>query len=108
MSDAFVDALRTSLRGEVIAEGDGSYDSARAVYNGMIHKRPRAIARVADAADVITCVKAAREERLALAIRGGGHNAGGLGVVDGGLCVDFGRLRGTRVDPKARTVRVEA
>jgi len=103
----FVTALRLALRGEVIGQGDAGYEKARAVYNGMIQRRPAAIARVADVADVIACVKAARMAGVTVAVRGGGHNAGGLGTVDGGLVIDLGRLRGIRVDAPARTVRVE-
>ena len=73
----------------------------------MIQRHPGVIAQVADGADVIACVRAAREAGVALAVRGGGHNAGGLGSVDGGNVVDLRGLRGTRIDPQARTVRVE-
>jgi FAD/FMN-containing dehydrogenase len=107
MSKAFVEKLRTTLRGEVIGEGDKAYEQARAVYNGMIQKRPAVIARVADVADVIACVNAARNDGIPFSVRGGGHNAGGLGVIDKGLCVDLSRMRGVRVDPQARTVRAE-
>jgi len=53
--------LATILRGELITPGDPGYDTARAVYNAMIDKRPAAIARCRDAADVISCVRFARE-----------------------------------------------
>ena len=65
------------------------------------------IARCADVADVIQAVRYARAEGLKLAIRGGGHNGAGLGSCDGGLVVDLSAMRGTRVDPGARTVRAE-
>jgi len=109
MSDpkAFVEKLRTTLRGEVIAPEDGGYEDARAVYNGMIQRRPAAVARVADVADVIACVNAARDAGVPISVSGGRHNAGGLGMIDGGLSVDLRRLRGIRVDAPARTVRVE-
>ncbi|MFN8626769.1 MAG: FAD-binding oxidoreductase [Candidatus Binatia bacterium] len=107
MTKAFVEGLRTSLRGQVLVPQDPGYEEGRAVYNAMIQRRPGAIARVADVADVIACVHAARDAGVTLAVRGGGHNAAGLGVVDGGLVVDLGRLRGIRVDAQARTVRVE-
>jgi len=103
----FVDALRATLRGQVLTREDPGYDAARAVYNAMIQRRPGAIAQVADIADVIACVKAARAADVLIAVRGGGHNAGGLGVIEGGLVVDLRGLRGIRVDPRARTVRVE-
>src|SRR4051812_3905963 len=100
-------ALRAQLRGRLIAPGDAEYDGARKVYNAMIDKRPGLIARCADVADVIACVNHAREQKLLLAVRGGGHNGGGLGVCDGGLVIDLGAMHGIRVDPKAHTVRVE-
>ncbi len=101
------DDLAGALRGPLTRPGDPAYDSARAVYNGMIDRHPSAIARVSDVADVMACVNFAREHGVPLAIRGGGHNAGGLGVVDDGLVVDLSGLRSTTVDPDARTVRVD-
>jgi FAD/FMN-containing dehydrogenase len=98
--------LKANLRGGLIEPGDKGYDEARKVYNGMIHKKPRAIARCADVADVIRSVNFARENNLLLAIRSGGHNAGGLGVCDDGLVIDLGLMKYTRVDPAARTVTV--
>ena len=101
------DALRSAFRGELIEPGDPGYDEARAVYNGMIDRRPRLIARCADDADVIAAVGFARESGAPLAVRGGGHNAGGLGVWDDAVVVDLSARRGVRVDPAQRTVRVE-
>src|SRR2546430_7872145 len=98
--------LKTSLRGRLIEPGDNDYDEARKVYNGMIHKRPRMIVRCADVADVIRSVTFARENDLLLAIRSGGHNAGGLGICDGGLVIDLSPIKYTRVDPAARPVTV--
>ena len=72
----------------------------------MIDKRPALIARCADVADVIAAVNFARENGLLVSIRGGGHNAGGLGVCDDGLVIDLSRIRYTHVDPQTRTVRV--
>src|SRR5579871_1840808 len=96
----------SGLRGEVIRPGDPTYDTARKVYNAMIDKRPGLIVRCADVADVIRSVNFARENKLTLAIRGGGHNGGGLGTCDDGLVIDLSPMKGTRVDPAARTVRV--
>ncbi|MEP7071348.1 MAG: FAD-binding oxidoreductase [Verrucomicrobiota bacterium] len=98
--------LRANLRGELIARGDAGYDDARRVYNAMIDKKPRLIARCADVADVIRCVNFAREHKVLLAIRGGGHNGGGLGLCDDGLVIDLSGIRYTRIDPKARTATV--
>jgi FAD/FMN-containing dehydrogenase len=100
------DNLRASLRGRVIEPGDADYDAARKVYNAMIDRRPRLIARCVDAADVVAALRFGREHDQLIAIRGGGHNAGGLGVCDDGLVIDLSAIRYARVDPEARTVRV--
>jgi FAD/FMN-containing dehydrogenase len=108
MSDASTDNFRQSLRGSLVRPGDPDYDHARQLYNGMIDKRPRMIARCADVADVIAAVHFAREEGLLLAIRGGGHNGPGFGSCNDGLVVDLSMMKGVRVDPDRRTVRVDA
>lgn len=106
IDEAAVEEFKASLRGELIQPSDESYDEARKVYNGMIDRRPRMIARCADVADVITAVNFGRENDLLIAIRGGGHNGGGLGICDDGLVIDLSLIKYTRVDPAARTVRV--
>ena len=106
-SEAY-EQLAAALRGEVITPADPGYDEARAVYNGMIDKHPAAIARCRDVADVIACVRFAREHGAEIAVRGGGHNAAGLGVADDALVVDLSRLRSTTVSPADHTVRVDA
>lgn len=105
---ASIGALRAALRGTLIDRSDPGYDAARALYNGMIDKRPLAIARCANVADVIAAVNAGREAGLPIAIRCGGHNGPGLGSVDDGLVIDLSAMKGVRVDPAARTARVEA
>ncbi len=105
LGPASLDALRNTLGTALIAPGDDRYDSARRVWNGMIDRRPAAVARCRGVADVIQCVHVAREEGVPLAVRGGGHNVAGFGTCDGGLVIDLSRLRGVRVDPQARTVR---
>jgi hypothetical protein len=100
--------LRTRLRGAVIIRSDQEFDDARALYNGMIDKRPLAIARCVDVADVIAAVEYARDNNLPLAIRGGGHNGPGLGSVNDGLVLDLSAMKGVRVDPVAQTARVGA
>ena len=79
---------------------DADYDAARALYNGMIDKRPRLIARCVDVADVIAAVTFGRDQGLLVAIRGGGHNGPGLGSCNDGLVIDLshdeGRARGSR------------
>jgi len=106
-TDLPLDQLAAGVRGALTLPSDAGYDEARAVYNGAIDRRPAAIVRCADVADVIACVNFAREHDMALAIRGGGHNAGGLGVWDDALVIDLGGLRSTTVNPAAHTVRVD-
>lgn len=101
-----LEQFRASLRGRVITPSDADYAAARQVYNGMIDKRPALIACCHDVADVIAAVNFACDNRLLLAVRGGGHNGGGLGICDDGLVIDLSAMRGVHVDPKARTARV--
>ncbi|MHC4529295.1 MAG: FAD-binding oxidoreductase, partial [Planctomycetota bacterium] len=106
LNETVVEEFKASLRGELIGPSDEGYDATRKVYNGMIDRRPRLIARCVDVADVITAVNFGRENGLLVAIRGGGHNAGGLGICDDGLVIDLSCIKYTRVDPASRTVRV--
>jgi FAD/FMN-containing dehydrogenase len=106
LNQAAVAELKSKLRGELIAPGDAEYEKARQVYNAMIDRHPGLIAKCADVADVITSVDFARKNGVVLSIRGGGHNAAGLGVCDAGLVVDLSAIRYTHVDPEAGTVRV--
>ncbi len=99
--------LESDFSGDLIAPGDGRYDEARKVYNAMIDRRPGLIARCAGAGDVTAAVNFARGEGVLVSIRGGGHNAGGLGVVDDGLVIDLSGMREVEVDPKRKTVRVQ-
>ena len=106
-ADAPYDELAAQLHGRLVRRTDPDYDSVRAVYNAMIDQRPAAVARCRNAVDVSLCVKFARSHGLEVTIRGGGHNAGGLGVRDDALCIDLSEMRGVQVDPHARTVRVD-
>jgi hypothetical protein len=105
LSEAVVASFKATLRGELIQPRDAGYDAARKVYNGMIDRRPRLIAKCADVADVITAVTFGRDNKVLVAVRGGGHNAGGLGVCDDGLVIDLSRISDVRVDPAKKTVR---
>jgi len=98
--------FRSQLRGELIQPGDPGYENARKVYNGMIDKKPRLIAKCVDAADVIAAVKFGRASGLRVSVRGGGHNAGGLGIWDDALTIDLSGIKYVQVDPAAKTVRV--
>jgi FAD/FMN-containing dehydrogenase len=91
------------LRGPVVTPESSEYDETRKLYNAMIDRRPAVIARCRDVADVIQAVKFGREQGLDIAVRGGGHNGGGLGSVDNGLMIDLSLMRGVRIDPVSRT-----
>jgi FAD/FMN-containing dehydrogenase len=106
LSDSTIAAFKGMLRGQLIAPGDGQYDDARKVYNAMIDRRPALIARCVDVADVINAVNFARDQKLLVSVRGGGHNAVGLGVCDGGLVIDLSPMRHVLVDQKRKTVLV--
>jgi hypothetical protein len=106
MQQEAVAELKGKLRGDLIEPTDPRYDSERKVYNAMISRKPRLIAKCADAADVMTALQFGREQGLRVSVRGGGHNAGGLGVCDDGLVIDLSPIKYVHVDPAARTVRV--
>jgi FAD/FMN-containing dehydrogenase len=95
------------LRGELITRGDAQYDNLCKVYNGMIHKRPAMIVRCKDVNDVTSTVRFARDHDYLLAIRGGGHNAGGLGVCDDGVVLDLSLMKNVQVNTNTKTVVVE-
>jgi FAD/FMN-containing dehydrogenase len=90
----------------LIEPGSAKYDAARAVYNGMISRQPRLIARCTDNVDVAAAVNFGRDCDLLIAVRSGGHNAAGLGVCDDGLVIDLSPIRYTQVEPSTGTVRV--
>ncbi len=102
-----LEALRAGLRGSLLLSGDAGYDVSRALWNAMIDRRPAAIVRAAGAADVMQAVNFARENKLLLAVRGGGHNIAGKAVCDGGLVIDLSAMKSLHVDPAAKLARVE-
>src|SRR5574340_1515708 len=106
MNEEAIAKFAQALRGPVIGRSHPEYEEARKLYNAMIDKRPLAIARCADIADVIAAVNFGRDAKLPIAIRGGGHNGPGLGSVDDGLVIDLSTMKGVRVDPKNKTARV--
>jgi FAD/FMN-containing dehydrogenase len=107
ISQASLDDLRSAVRGPVLAPADAAYEEARQIFNAMIDNRPALIARCTGAADVVACVQFAKANGLLVSARGGGHNASGKAVVDGGLMIDLSPMKGCRVDPVRRLVRAE-
>jgi hypothetical protein len=107
ISESAIQKLKESLRGQILLPGDQTYDAARKLPNALIDRRPALIARCAGAADVITCVRFARDHDVLVAVRGGGHSVAGKSVCDGGLVIDLSSMKGIRVDPSRRTARAE-
>ena len=101
------DDLTSLIRGELILPGHDAYDEARKVWNGMIDKRPAAIARCSGAADVMDVVKYAREKNIPVSVRGGGHNVAGKALKDGAIAIDLAGLHGVRVDAAKKRARVQ-
>lgn len=99
--------LAAQVRGRLILPSNEDYEAARAVYNAMIDRRPAAVLRCRDVADVVAGVRFAADHGITLAVRGGGHNAAGLGVWDDALVLDLSDMHSTTVDPAAGTVRVD-
>jgi FAD/FMN-containing dehydrogenase len=107
MDSARVDALRASLRGTLINPSEPGYHEARAVWNGMIDRRPALVARCIGTADIVSCVNFARETGIAVSMKGGGHNIAGLAVAEGGLMIDCSQMRGSWVDARARVAHAQ-
>src|SRR3954471_17746328 len=102
---AGVEELRDGLGGAVIGPADAGYDDARTCFNALIDRRPAAIARCLDAADVATALAFGREQGLEIAVRGGGHNPAGHCICDGGLVIDLTLMKRVEVDPGRRIAR---
>ena len=101
-----LEAFKTQIRGEVIFPNDTTYNETRKIYNAMIDKRPGMFVMCVDVADVIYAVNFGRENNLLVAIRGGGHNGGGLGLCDDGMVIDLSGIKFVHVDLEKSTVRV--
>jgi FAD/FMN-containing dehydrogenase len=102
---ARIQDLRGRVRGTVLEPGDSRYDEARRIQNGLIDRRPAVIVRCSGTADVVEAVNFARDQKLLLSIRAGGHNVAGNAMNDDGVVVDLTAMRGVHVDPATRRVR---
>lgn len=100
-------ALKPQLRGSVCLQDEAGYDEARTIWNAMIDRRPGAVVSCRGASDVMRAVRFARDNRLLVAVRGGGHNISGNAICEGGLLIDLSPMRSVRVNPNTRTARVE-
>jgi hypothetical protein len=101
-----IEEFAAQLRGKIVLPEDSNYNETRKVYNAMIDKHPGMIVKCLDVADVINAVNFGRENNLLIAVRGGGHNGGGLGLCDDGIVIDLSGIKFVRVDTAKKTVRV--
>jgi FAD/FMN-containing dehydrogenase len=106
MDGTTLETIRSALRGPVTTPEDPQYDAARTIYNTMIDRRPAAVVRCGDAADVMEAVNVLRNQGVEIAVRGGGHSGPGLCLVDDGVTLDLSPMRAVRVDPVAPTAQV--
>ncbi len=106
LQKSIIEGFAATIRGELTLPKDPNYNEVRKVYNGMINKHPGLIVKCVDVADVINAVNFGRENNLLVAVRGGGHNGGGLGICDEGLVIDLSGIKFIRVDTSNNTVRV--
>lgn len=102
-----VQEFAEGVHGAVLRPADPGYDDARAIWNGLIDRRPALVVRCSGAADVVDAVNFARDRNLLLSIKGGGHNVAGNAVNDDGLVIDLSQMRGVHVDPSTGTVRAQ-
>src|SRR5262245_4718248 len=102
-----VGQLAPNFTGTLLQPTDKGYDEARRVHNGLIDKRPSLVARCHGTADVADAVKLARELKMEVAIRGGGHNVAGRATIDNGLMIDLQPMKGIHVDPRAKIARAQ-
>jgi FAD/FMN-containing dehydrogenase len=107
LDESRYETLTGAFSGRLLQPGDDDYEEARRVHNGLVDKHPLLIARCLGTADVAEAIRCARESRLEISVRGGGHNVAGRAVTDAGLMIDLAEMKGIYVDPQARTIRAQ-
>ncbi|HXU44056.1 MAG TPA: FAD-binding oxidoreductase [Thermoanaerobaculia bacterium] len=107
LPQAALDGLKLRLKGPILVPGDAGFDDSRTVWNAMIDRSPALVVRCLGVADVIACVQLAREHRLLLCIKGGGHNIAGLATADGALMLDLSLMRGVWVDAERQIAHAQ-
>jgi len=104
---AELDRLRAAFSGALLEPGEGAYEEARRVHNGLVDRRPALIARCQNTADIVDALQFARQAGLEVGVRGGGHNVAGRAVVDGAVMIDLAPMKGIHVDAAAMRVRAQ-
>jgi FAD/FMN-containing dehydrogenase len=108
LSEKIIEGFRQRLRGSLLTESDDGFEKATKLWNGMINKTPNLVVQPTGTADVVEAINFVRENNLLFSIRGGGHNIAGTALVDKGFTIDMSQLKGVLVNPKAKTVTVQA
>jgi len=99
--------LKSALSGNLILPGDSTYEESRKIWNGMFDKKPGIITQCINSEDVVESVNFARENKLLLAVKGGGHNSAGTASCDGGIMIDLSLMQNVEVDPDNKTAKAE-
>jgi FAD/FMN-containing dehydrogenase len=99
-------SLHRRFKGDLLRSGQSGYEDARAIWNGMMARKPGLIARCVDASDVQNAIRAASETGILTAVRCGGHSLPGFSTCDGGLVIDLSRMRQVTVNPEARRATI--
>ena len=107
LDSALVAEVAARISGPVLGPHDAGYESARAVHNGVIDRKPALIVRCRTTCDVVEAIALARRAGLEVSVRGGGHNVAGRAVTDGGVMIDLAEMKKISVDPEQATARVE-
>jgi len=106
LSSEIIDGLRAQLAGDLLQTNDTGYDESRKIWNAMIDRRPALIVKCLGTADVVSCVKFAREHNLLTSVRGGGHNIAGMSLANDAMLIDLSLMKWVRVNPESQTAFV--
>ena len=106
LSGEIIDGFGSQLTGSLLRASDPGYDEARKIWNAMIDRRPALIAKCMGTADVVSCVKFAREHNLLTSVRGGGHNIAGMSLANDAMLIDLSPMKWVLVNPETKTAFV--
>src|SRR5678810_504669 len=106
-ADEALSDLQNNLKGKILIDGDGGYEEARKIWNGMIDRKPAIIVQCTNSADVQQAVKFSAAHNLLMSIRAGGHNVSGNAVCNGGIMIDLSKMKNVKVYPDKKLAHVE-